>query len=237
MPERRDESVQTLINSENRQSQTDVTTSIDFGHQFNSPDHLQTTATQSQTDIRPALVDSSSQTPSREGHEAGNQTESYPGVDQITQTNIRIESTNSRESQTEFGIDFSRARKMVEETTSSRKKPDRRGLNLDLVPFNEYDRSEFVIVDWRDFESIMKERHKSKSIQVQTDDIVAVKSSTWFTQTETSREDAATSPIPRSPQIHVDKILGLFSQADQSDVCLCLLDLQCSLIYVHKLVK
>ena len=59
------------------------------------------------------------------------------------------------------------------EANNERKKPNRRGLNLDLAKIDELDESsitskpmakqEFVIVDWKDYETVMVEKHKYKS--------------------------------------------------------------------------
>lgn len=54
------------------------------------------------------------------------------------------------------------------------KKPDRSSLNLDLK--NNASKPEFVIVDWKDLEKVIQERHKTNSLNVQKTPVSSVSS-------------------------------------------------------------
>ena len=54
------------------------------------------------------------------------------------------------------------------------KKPDRSSLNLDLK--SNASKPEFVIVDWKDLEKVIQERHKSNSLNVQKTPVSSVSS-------------------------------------------------------------
>lgn len=184
-------------------SQTDeIGPKNDFEQQFESvAPQMENSHVESQTEfleVKKTFDEISTQTDEEENvvrRETSSQTDTPSRTSRLAQTNTPPPKQDlgtqtpgpnpsaSRESQTEFGIDYRSARKLVElndmnpsmvintvvesESIQQRKKPNRNTLNLDLDSTTK--RGEFVIVDWKDFESIMLEKHRTKSIQVQTD--------------------------------------------------------------------
>lgn len=108
----------------------------------------------------------------RKNSEKESQTDPRNQIDIGIQTNYLVNQLDKSIQTVEFeGSDAKLVNKRRERKI---KKPDRSSLNLDLK--NNASKPEFVIVDWKDFEKVIQERHKTNSLNVQKTPVSSVSS-------------------------------------------------------------